>query len=158
MELGKFNVNQSSEFILDALRNGINIQSIVIEHAIRNLHERDRTTELMREDLIRKIIHPLPSTIFGADDLENGFKFLTNNESIGKSLVQIRYSENSECSLPVTVWPRALFESNLVYILIGGLGGFGLELADWMIMRGARTLVLCSTKGVSDQYQCSRIK
>ncbi|OTF71104.1 hypothetical protein BLA29_004313, partial [Euroglyphus maynei] len=35
----------------------------------------------------------------------------------------------------------------------GGLGGFGLELARWLIERGARNLVLVSRSGVRQQYQ-----
>jgi fatty acid synthase len=36
---------------------------------------------------------------------------------------------------------------------IGGLGGFGLELADWLVLRGARKLVLSSRSGVKTGYQ-----
>lgn len=44
------------------------------------------------------------------------------------------------------------------YIFQGGLGGFGLELCDWLILRGARKLVLTSRKGVSTGYQAMKIK
>ncbi|XP_039302494.1 fatty acid synthase [Solenopsis invicta] len=39
------------------------------------------------------------------------------------------------------------------YILVGGLGGFGLELADWMISRGAKFIVLVSRSGIRTGYQ-----
>lgn len=45
-----------------------------------------------------------------------------------------------------------------VYVIVGGLGGFGLELADWLIMRGARKLVLTSRRGVSNGYQSTRLR
>lgn len=35
----------------------------------------------------------------------------------------------------------------------GGLGGFGLELAQWLVVRGARQLVLVSRSGVRTGYQ-----
>jgi fatty acid synthase len=35
----------------------------------------------------------------------------------------------------------------------GGLGGFGLELADWLVLRGARKLVLSSRSGVRSGHQ-----
>lgn len=158
LELGRFDFNNSSEFVMSALGNGINIQPITVEHVIKKSHERNKVIELMNKDLECGIIQPLPSTIFKADDVENAFKCLTIGEHIGKILVQIRNQENSKCSLPITVWPRALFKPELVYILVGGLGGFGLELADWLIMRGARILVLCSRRGVYDGYQRCRIK
>lgn len=158
LELSRFDVNDSSEFVTSALRNGINIQPIVVQQVIKESNERNKVLELMNKDLQSGIIQPLPSTLFKADDVENAFKFLTTGEYVGKVIVQIRHEENSECSLPMTVYPRVSFEPELAYILVGGLGGFGLELADWMIMRGARILVFCSRRGVCDQYQKCRIK
>lgn len=40
----------------------------------------------------------------------------------------------------------------------GGLGGFGLELADWLIIRGARNLILTSRKGITKGYQSMKVK
>lgn len=38
-------------------------------------------------------------------------------------------------------------------IVIGGLGGFGLELTYWLVFRGARKIVLTSRKGIKNAYQ-----
>jgi fatty acid synthase len=40
----------------------------------------------------------------------------------------------------------------------GGLGGFGLELADWFVSRGARKLVLTSRTGIRTGYQSLRVR
>jgi fatty acid synthase len=40
----------------------------------------------------------------------------------------------------------------------GGLGGFGLELADWLVLRGARKLVLTSRTGIRTGYQSLRVR
>lgn len=45
-----------------------------------------------------------------------------------------------------------------VYIVVGGLGGFGLELADWLILRGARKILLTSRRGISNGYQSTRLR
>jgi fatty acid synthase len=42
--------------------------------------------------------------------------------------------------------------------LTGGLGGFGLELADWLVSRGARKLVLASRNGIKNGYQSLRVR
>lgn len=34
------------------------------------------------------------------------------------------------------------------YIITGGLGGFGLELSQWLMLRGAQKLVLTSRSGI----------
>ena len=39
------------------------------------------------------------------------------------------------------------------YVLTGGLGGFGLELAQWLVERGARKLVFTSRTGIKTGFQ-----
>ncbi|KAL1472022.1 hypothetical protein MTO96_039594, partial [Rhipicephalus appendiculatus] len=43
---------------------------------------------------------------------------------------------------------RHYFYGHKSYIIVGGLGGFGLELAEWMITRGCRKLLLITSTGV----------
>jgi NAD(P)-dependent dehydrogenase (short-subunit alcohol dehydrogenase family) len=43
--------------------------------------------------------------------------------------------------------------SCLLHIYLGGLGGFGLELANWLILRGATNIVLTSRSGIRTGYQ-----
>lgn len=38
----------------------------------------------------------------------------------------------------------------------GGLGGFGLELADWMVLRNSRNIVLTTRTGIRNGYQALR--
>lgn len=42
---------------------------------------------------------------------------------------------------------------NFFFFFTGGLGGFGLELANWMVTRGATKLILTSRKGITTGYQ-----
>jgi len=44
------------------------------------------------------------------------------------------------------------------YIVLGGLGGFGLELTDWLILRGARNVVLISRTGIKNGYQRMKVR
>lgn len=45
-----------------------------------------------------------------------------------------------------------------VYIITGGLGGFGLELTNWLADKGARKLVLVSRSGIRTGYQARKVK
>lgn len=40
----------------------------------------------------------------------------------------------------------------------GGLGGFGLELANWLINRGAKKIVLTSRSGIRTGYQSLSVR
>ena len=83
---------------------------------------------------------------------------MASGRHIGKVLLKIRESPTDIESLPFPVLPRTYCDSNECCVLIGGLGGFGLELADWLILRGCRKLVMSSSRGVTNAYQASRIK
>lgn len=37
------------------------------------------------------------------------------------------------------------------------MGGFGLELSDWLVLRGARKIVLTSRRGISNGYQSYKL-
>jgi fatty acid synthase len=83
---------------------------------------------------------------------------MASGKHIGKVLLKIRENETDGKSLPISVLPRIYCDAKMSYILVGGLGGFGLELADWLVLRGCRKLVFNSSRGVSSAYQSSRIK
>lgn len=112
---------------------------------------------MIDKDIERGIVQPLPVTVFRAHELEKAFRFLGGGKHIGKVVVQIR--EDVECSatVPIKVIPQIFFNPHMMYIIPGGLGGFGLELADWMALRGARKLMLSSRQGTSSSYQTFRI-
>lgn len=48
----------------------------------------------------------------------------------------------------MTAVSRAFCLAHKSYVITGGLGGFGLELAQWLVLRGARKLVLTSRSGI----------
>ncbi|XP_054154157.1 fatty acid synthase-like [Oppia nitens] len=70
----------------------------------------------------------------------------TNNNNLKKSQLMVKAVHNTQ------------FPSNGSMIITGGLGGFGLELAYWLVERGVRQLVLTSRSGVKNQFQEFTIK
>lgn len=110
------------------------------------------------DDLKAGIIKPLKTNIFEANQVEQAFRLLASGKHIGKVLLKIRENENDLASLPISVKPRIYCSSVYSYIIPGGLGGFGLELADWLVLRGCQKLILSSSRGISKQYQAYRIK
>ncbi len=53
---------------------------------------------------------------------------------------------------------RFFCQPDKFYILTGGLGGFGLELAEWLAERGAKFLVLTTRSKVRNGYQARKIE
>lgn len=71
-------------------------------------------------------------------------------------ILKIQDEESLGAAIPAI--PRYYCRKDHSYIILGGLGGFGLELADWLIFRGVKHLVLTSRSGVKSGYQRIRIK
>lgn len=112
---------------------------------------------MVDEGIENGVIQPLPSTIFPANEIEQAFRHLIGGKHIGKALIQVRDNPESLATLPLKVLHQVYFKPNVSYIIPGGLGGFGLELIDWMALRGARKLIISSSRGVSKDYQAYRI-
>lgn len=43
---------------------------------------------------------------------------------------------------------RTFYPAHKSYVILGGLGGFGLELAHWLVQKGVQKLVLTSRSGI----------
>jgi fatty acid synthase len=83
---------------------------------------------------------------------------MANGKHIGKILIQLRENEKSLETLPIKVKPCVHCFANESFIIVGGLGGFGLELADFLVLRGCKNLILSSSRGITNPYQAYRIK
>ena len=87
---------------------------------------------------------------------------MASGKHIGKVVIKVRDEEQQKVLQPATKLVNAISKSYMhkekSYILVGGLGGFGLELAHWLVSRGARNLVLTSRSGVKTGYQSLMIR
>ena len=105
-------------------------------------------------------IKPLNRTIFKATEAEKCFRYMLTGKHTGKLVIKIREEEHNRIALKgfnptlkLNVTVKTYFDPKKVYIITGGLGGFGLELTHWMIFKGARNIVLTSRTGVKTNYQ-----
>ena len=112
----------------------------------------------MLKDIKAGIVKPLKTNVFDACDVEEAFRYMASGKHIGKVLLKIRNNASDIESLPIRVLPKLYCDFDQTFIIIGGLGGFGLELSDWLILRGCKKLMLSSSRGISNAYQESRIK
>lgn len=87
---------------------------------------------------------------------------MASGKHIGKVVIKIR-DEEKQKKVQATPKPmksilRTYFHKDKTYVLVGGLGGFGLELSNWMVTRGARKLMLTSRSGIKTGYQSLMIR
>lgn len=159
LEIGKFDMANNSDIGLEPFLKELTFRSVMADHFVElERVDRLRIKNLLESDLRKEIIKALPTTVFAADEIEKAFRYLSTGKHMGKVLIQIRSDPFDKFSKSIKMLPKCYFNMDQVYIIFGGLGGIGMELADWMILRGARRMVLVSRQGVTTGYQRNRIR
>uniref|UniRef100_A0A1B0G5K6 Uncharacterized protein n=1 Tax=Glossina morsitans morsitans TaxID=37546 RepID=A0A1B0G5K6_GLOMM len=164
LEIGKFDMANDTKLGMSCFLKEIKFNAVLADRLltapdeeIANLLIWQHLKCLLDNDIANGIIQPLPATVFQAHEIEQAFRHMVGGKHIGKVVIQVREDPKSEFTMPVKVVKQVYFDPNLSFIIPGGLGGFGLELADWMALRGARKLVLSSSRGLTNGYQRYRI-
>jgi NAD(P)-dependent dehydrogenase (short-subunit alcohol dehydrogenase family)/acyl carrier protein len=85
-------------------------------------------------------IRPLPFRAFPLKDAAKAFRYMAQGKHIGKIVIVV----SEAASAPGDIRPDA------TYLITGGLGAIGLELARWLTSRGARSLALVGRSNPTD--------
>lgn len=159
LEIGKFDLANDTKIGLGCFLKELCFRSVLVDNLFSaRASEKFKVYDLVEQDLRRGVIQPLHSTVFDVHELEKAYRYLSTGKHIGKVVLKIRENAFDEYTVPIEALPRVYCDEEMVYIIPGGLGGFGLELADWLIIRGARKLVLSSSRGITKTYQSYRIR
>ncbi|XP_025265005.1 fatty acid synthase-like [Camponotus floridanus] len=162
LDIGKHDMLNGNRVDMSLFLKNTSYHGILLELLLENIEDKRKTIRLISEGIENGAVCPLPTTVFSKQRLEEGFRFMTTGNHIGKVLLKIRDEEPQKHELPmlrtVAAISRTYMYPDKSYVLIGGLGGFGLELANWMITRGARFIVLVSRTGIHTGYQTSRVQ
>lgn len=107
--------------------------------------------DLVSKGIAEGTVRPLDRTVFQYTQTEEAFRYMTTGKHIGKVLIQMKSPVQSDTIIPSL---KATYcYPNKSYIVLGGLGGFGLELVHWLAMKGARLITIASRSGVREAYQ-----
>ena len=68
--------------------------------------------------------------VFSKDELEAAIRFMAAGKHMGKVVLKIR-DENEPLDAPMLALPQYHCLEDRSYIILGGLGGFGLELGTF---------------------------
>ncbi|EFA05204.2 fatty acid synthase [Tribolium castaneum] len=157
MEIGKFDLVNNNSLQLLLLEKEASYHGIMLDSLFNGPVDVKLTlNDMVCEGVKKGYVKPLPRTVFESANVEGAFRYMTTGKHIGKVLLKIREDNHKEASIQCL--PKFWADPSKCYIILGGLGGFGLELADWLVLRGARNLVLTSRTGVQTGYQTQRIK
>nr|WP_226858190.1 SDR family NAD(P)-dependent oxidoreductase [Acidithiobacillus ferridurans] len=153
LELGKRDFYENTPMALRPFRNNLSYFGI---DADQLMQLRPTLTQEMFGQVMGRFaagdFFPLPYTCFPARSVVSAFRYMQQARQIGKIVVTME-----EPPLPVVNNIRLRGEplqlaADGVYLVTGGLSGFGLETARRLAERGARKLVLISRSGRMDGH------
>ncbi|CAG2112170.1 unnamed protein product, partial [Medioppia subpectinata] len=161
VELGKMDLFQNKKLPMYNLLRDLCIIGVSLDESVMTREYMfDAFYTWVHHNCTNGCVKPLNRTVFAAADAEKAFRYMTTGKHIGKIVIRIREEEANrkpwKCIKPadsMIVSTKTYFNPNKTYIITGGLGGFGLELCQWMVYNGAKRLVLTSRSGVKNDYQ-----
>ncbi len=140
LEIGKRDIYNDAALGLYPFRNNLAMFAIDLDQLFK---QQPAKMGVMLEELVERFesgeLRPLPVEAFAAQQTHEAFKLMQQGKHIGKVVVQY---EQRPSAIVAGAYDSVQFKSDATYWIAGGLGGFGLEIAKWMVQRGAKHLVL----------------
>ncbi|XP_026499944.2 fatty acid synthase [Vanessa tameamea] len=159
LEIGKLDLSNNTALGMAIFLKNTTFHGILLDALFDAVSENEEKQAVMRcvtEGIANGAVRPLPSTVYTDQQLEQAFRYMATGKHIGKVLLRVREEEAGgarPANKLVSAIPRTYLHPARSYVLVGGLGGFGLELGQWLVMRGATALVFNSRSGVRTGYQ-----
>ncbi len=149
LELGKRDLYQNSKLGLWAFRKNLSFFAIDLGGLIANkpMFIRSLLSEICQR-IENKTFHPLPHRVFPVSRTVEAFRHMAKARHIGKLVISMR---DEKVLLEPLNGDGSAFRADGTYLITGGLGGFGLTLAQWIVENGGRNLVLMGRSGAQSE-------
>lgn len=147
LELGKRDFFENTSIGLRPFKDNISYFGIDADQLM--LARPALATRLFREVMAlfkEGVLFPLPYRAFPANRVVDAFRAMQQSRHIGKVIVTMD-GEPPILRTPEVTVPKIQFSSNSVWLVTGGLAGFGLESARWLARRGVGHIVLVGRRG-----------
>lgn len=149
MEIGKRDIHENTKLDMEPFRRNVTYSSVDLITMLH--HSPARLANLFRVcyDLILngEIALPDPIRVFSYAEAQQAFRTLQFGKQFGK-VVLVPYKDDMVPVLPASFRNGTqLFKPEKCYLLVGGLGGIGRPMAEWMLRRGARRFAFLSRSG-----------
>lgn len=142
LEIGKIDIYQNSMIGLLPFQDNLSYFAIDLDRFFRQ--RPDDVCQLFSEVMEQfetQTYRPLPKTLFGANETADAYRYMAQRKNIGKVVVE----HNTDSPLTVeTSQETRVIRSDATYLVTGGTGAVGMQLAGWLADQGATEAVLIS--------------
>ncbi len=149
LEIGKRDIYADASLGMRLFRNNNALFGIDLDQLFQQQPERMGTLlASIAEQLHLGKLQPIMTTAFPSTQTKEAFRWMQQRKHVGK--IVIEYTTRPTQIFPARQPPLQL-PGDATYWIIGGLGGFGLEIAKWLVRCGARSLVLSNRRTTCDE-------
>ena len=113
-------------------------QPELIQQMLTQLHSKLHK----RSQFIKGELKPLPHTVFKHDRTIDAFRYMQQGKHQGKIVI----SNNTQTK-------NTQFTPTGTYLITGGMGAIGLEVAQWLTTKGVTDIILLGRNGVKPELQ-----
>ncbi len=155
LEIGKTDIYSNSMIGLLPFQDNLSYFAIDLDRMLRQRSQYvlDMFSEMM-QFFADGIFTPMPFTRFTTEDTIESFRYMAQRKNIGKVVVAIDSPEASPT--PGEAMPASFqATSDGTWLITGGLGALGLQIAHWLGTRGAKHVALLSRRPVSEAGQAA---
>ena len=148
LEIGRRDIWQNSKIGLRHFTRNLTLIAIDVDRSGRE--QPDVIAQVFREvveGFADGSLKPLRYTLYEPADVASAFRTMAQSRHVGKLVVGFKGRTVELAATPVNDTPPVRADGT--YLLTGGLGGFGLVVADWLVRNGARHLVLLGRSGAA---------
>ncbi|KAI0881953.1 putative polyketide synthase [Annulohypoxylon maeteangense] len=152
IEIGKGEIEANSLVALESFSRGISFTSLdvltLLRHRGPNVHHALSEVARLFAQAALKPVHPV--TVYPMQDVQSAFRFVQTGAQMGKVILSTKPDERARVvPRPKGLTPRLQLRPDASYLIVGGVGGIGRSLAQWLMDHGAKNLILLS-RGAGD--------
>ncbi|WP_127112105.1 type I polyketide synthase [Shimia sediminis] len=145
IEIGKRDIEENRGLELRDFNQNLQFSSIDIDRLVA---QKPALFDALLQEVWKEFeagsMTPVPINQFQISQLVEACHSMRRAEHIGKIVVTM---DGETLPIVPKQSKESLFRADASYLVTGGLGGFGLRVAQWMAEQGAGTLVLASRSG-----------
>ncbi len=148
VEIGKRDIYGDSKIGLLAFRKNLSFFAVDLD---RLCNERPALAGEMLREVVARFesggLQPLPQEVFPASEAEAAVRQMAQARHMGKIVLR---TDDPDLRIVTT---KAVIRDDGTYLIAGGLGGFGLATARWLVREGARSLVLMGRSAAGESAE-----
>lgn len=151
-EIGKYDILQNSPVGLKLFENNVSLHVIDLSCMFAHPTFKNVLKSLVQNGIDKGEIMPLNiDRVYEYSKLDEAIRYMGGGNHMGKIIIKMPYGG---CDMPTNV--KQQFHTTGTHLITGGMGGFGMELGEWLVDRGATKVLLMGRNGISSLYQSKK--